>query len=135
MLLFDDLVRASSLLSAAISRQNRTSAPRRDFGLRRNNGIVSDQPGALMSNQQPAYCCTVQERGSSGTEGLHPILNSTPIAVSQISTMIMLQTIANSHGVAPVRNGTAPTITKATLRAQVYRAVLRTSFAEGRRNR
>ncbi len=43
--------------------------------------------------------------------------------------MIMLQAIANSHGVEPVRNGTALTITKATLRAQVYSAVLRTSFA------
>jgi hypothetical protein len=41
----------------------------------------------------------------------------------------MLQAIANSHGVEPVRNGTALTITKATLRAQVYSAVLRTSFA------
>jgi hypothetical protein len=43
--------------------------------------------------------------------------------------MIMLQAIANSHGVEPVRNGTALTITKATLRAQVYSAALRTSFA------
>ena|ERR1700710_2496184 len=43
--------------------------------------------------------------------------------------MIMLQAIANSHGVEPVRNGTALTITKATLRAQVYSAVLRISFA------
>jgi hypothetical protein len=43
--------------------------------------------------------------------------------------MIMLLAIANSHGVEPVRNGTALTITKATLRAQVYSAVLRTSFA------
>jgi len=43
--------------------------------------------------------------------------------------MIMLQAIANSHGVEPVRSGTALTITKATLRAQVYSAVLRTSFA------
>jgi hypothetical protein len=42
--------------------------------------------------------------------------------------MIMLQAIANSHGVEPVRNGTALAITKATLRAQVYSAVLRTSF-------
>src|SRR4030081_175046 len=43
--------------------------------------------------------------------------------------MIMLQAIANSHGVEPVINGTPLTITKATLRAQVYSAVLRTSFA------
>jgi hypothetical protein len=44
--------------------------------------------------------------------------------------MIMLQAIASSHGVEPVRNGTALTIAKATLRAQVYSgAVLRTSFA------
>src|ERR1700704_4406041 len=43
--------------------------------------------------------------------------------------MIMLQAIASSHGVEPVRNGTALAITKATLRAQVYSAMLRTSSA------
>ena len=43
--------------------------------------------------------------------------------------MIMLQAIACSHGVEPVKNGTALTSTKATLRAQVYSAILRTSFA------
>src|ERR1700682_831193 len=42
--------------------------------------------------------------------------------------MIMLQAIACNHGVEPVRNGTALTITKATLRAQVYSAMVRTSF-------
>jgi hypothetical protein len=44
--------------------------------------------------------------------------------------MIMLQAIACNHGVEPVRNGTALTITKATLRAQVYSAMVRTSFVE-----
>jgi hypothetical protein len=43
--------------------------------------------------------------------------------------MIMLQAIACSHGVEPVKNGTALTSTKATLRAQVYSATLRTSLA------
>jgi hypothetical protein len=43
--------------------------------------------------------------------------------------MIMLQAIACSHGVEPVKNGTALTSTKATLRAQMYSAMLRTSFA------
>ena len=43
--------------------------------------------------------------------------------------MIMLQAIACSHGVEPVKNGTALTSTKATLRAQAYSAMLRTSFA------
>jgi hypothetical protein len=43
--------------------------------------------------------------------------------------MIMLQAIANSHGVEPVTKGTALTITRATLRAQVYNAMLRTSLA------
>src|SRR5712672_4459276 len=42
--------------------------------------------------------------------------------------MIMLKAIACNHGVEPVRNGTALTITKATLRAQVYSAMVRTSF-------
>ena len=41
----------------------------------------------------------------------------------------MLQAIACSHGVEPVKNGTALTSTKATLRAQAYSAMLRTSFA------
>ena len=41
----------------------------------------------------------------------------------------MLQAIACSHGVEPVKNGTALTSTKATLRAQVYSATLRTSLA------
>src|SRR5258705_772261 len=43
--------------------------------------------------------------------------------------MIMLQAIASSHGVEPVRNGTALAITQATIRAQVYSAMLRTSSA------
>src|SRR5258708_27443128 len=43
--------------------------------------------------------------------------------------MIMLQAIACSHGVEPVRNSTALANTKATLRAQVYSAMLRTSSA------
>jgi len=43
--------------------------------------------------------------------------------------MIMLHAIACSHGVEPVKNGTALTSTKATLRAQVYSATLRTSLA------
>ena len=43
--------------------------------------------------------------------------------------MIMLQAIACSHGVEPVKNGTALTSSKATLRAQVYSATLRTSLA------
>src|SRR5882757_2904306 len=43
--------------------------------------------------------------------------------------MIMLQAIACSHGVEPVKNGTALTSTKATLRAQMYSAMLRTSLA------
>jgi len=43
--------------------------------------------------------------------------------------MIILQAIACSHGVEPVKNGTALTSTKATLRAQVYSATLRTSLA------
>src|ERR1700704_5335389 len=41
--------------------------------------------------------------------------------------MIMLKAIACSHGVEPVRIGTALAMTKATLRALVYSAMLRTS--------
>jgi hypothetical protein len=43
--------------------------------------------------------------------------------------MITLQAIACSHGVEPVKNGTALTSAKATLRAQVYSAMLRASLA------
>src|SRR3981081_1495642 len=43
--------------------------------------------------------------------------------------MIMLQAIACSHGVEPGRNGTALAKTKATLRAQLYSAMLRPSSA------
>jgi hypothetical protein len=41
----------------------------------------------------------------------------------------MQHAIACSHEVEPVKNGTALTITKATLRAQAYSAMLRTSVA------
>ena len=43
--------------------------------------------------------------------------------------MIMQHAIASSHEVEPVKNGTALASTRATLRAQVYSATLRTSFA------
>jgi len=43
--------------------------------------------------------------------------------------MIMQHAIASSHEVEPVKNGTALASARATLRAQVYSATLRTSFA------
>ena len=46
--------------------------------------------------------------------------------------MIMLNAMACSHWVDPVRNGTAPATTKATLRAQAYNAMVRASPVEPR---
>jgi hypothetical protein len=43
--------------------------------------------------------------------------------------MIMQHAIASSQEVEPVKNGTTLTRTKATLRAQAYSAMLRTSIA------
>jgi hypothetical protein len=95
-------------------------------------GIVGDRPGTLIEQRYRSNQITAARFRSAVPAGPKVFIRSpitAPIAASQNCTMIMLQAIANSQGVESVRNGTALAITKATLRAQVYSAVLRTSFA------